>query len=722
MAQLRIKELEEKVLSLEAERSEKNLDLIRIQARLDRAEKAALCVRKGWQFVGAGIAALSNIEGFDELAKNDGQNATGITGRRACSADDALLPLQPPSAHLRPSARISLDPNVLPGGVARNVARPPEADLGDVAEENSIEVDHSRHNGSAMMGGEETREELDEEDADSDHGEGDAISFSADGEDTIRLQTDVSNGAPLVPEQDSTQELARSRADDSLLAASAPPATTQASRYADVSNGNAHHQLHRMTSIDSLSSFADEEEIELSTDDEQSISALNRSTLTSLRAPSALSEPQSEDRCRSKEMRKRKTPNSPGDLRQAHSAASTPSKQEAQDWQSEGDSPQGSHLSRRSSMRDRKSVNYALPKLNTKMRKPDPVDLVPAERSEARRSEHTRSGSAAEDTSSADEDSRRRSLKGKHEVASTGNLREIRKRHQQRSAHQSAPEDERGNQQRMEEGGDRAGQHTTAQSPRRRSSRTSLRRRSSSSMQSENGQERPESRADDSDEDSDHEEEEKRDMENGRDEEYTLPGSQQQAELSNGARGTNVPLSTPRSRPQSSIGISSGSASNSHSLPSVTGTPIPKPTIRARPQGNIKALKVAGRMQKPAASSASGLPASSSQQSYPQQQRITSALSNGKRTTPSIGPSAKVLGNSSRANIGQRSVSTGLQPSTTASSMAGSIGDPSKRNSLHAALTSNEAALAAAAAAAATTAGASHTNGSAAARSTTEGG
>ncbi|SJX64746.1 uncharacterized protein SRS1_15563 [Sporisorium reilianum f. sp. reilianum] len=70
--------------------------------------------------------------------------------------------------------------------------------------------------------------------------------------------------------------------------------------------------------------------------------------------------------------------------------------------------------------RVRKSINYALPKLNTKMRKPDPIDLVPA--STPHRSNRTTPASA------------------RGMIGSTGNLSDIRRLHEAAALRQSPAE------------------------------------------------------------------------------------------------------------------------------------------------------------------------------------------------------------------------------------------------------------------------------------------
>lgn len=60
--------------------------------------------------------------------------------------------------------------------------------------------------------------------------------------------------------------------------------------------------------------------------------------------------------------------------------------EDGQDLISNPQAESASRMCRRSSVRARASVNYALPKLNTKMRKPDPEDLKPAKSSRVRKS------------------------------------------------------------------------------------------------------------------------------------------------------------------------------------------------------------------------------------------------------------------------------------------------------------------------------------------------
>ena len=376
LAQLRIKELEEKVLQLEGERAEQTLELIRIRADMDRVERASKSLVRGWQLVGAGLATMTAIEGL-HIAEHCSERGEGLEGRE--------------TAQVKPSTRIILDPHSLPGGVSRSVARPPEAQLVDVAEEDSRD-----------MAGEDTCE--------------------ADGtgaaDDTVEA-TEVS-AAP----QETT--LARSHADAERP--SSTPRSLWMSDELDVAGTSfqsvrkqTQADLHRAASIDSLSSFADDEEVQLSDDmDECEEDCLSTILCEERNLP--------DEQNTSMTNRKRRAPTaSVGGSDGGTSAVSM--KRSASRSSSESDSPPTARSSRRSSARDRKSINYALPKLNTKMRKPDPIDLIPAQEGEVRRTEGGTRGEDSEGNSSR-ETTPKRTLKGGHEVASTGSLREIRRQHQ----------------------------------------------------------------------------------------------------------------------------------------------------------------------------------------------------------------------------------------------------------------------------------------------------
>lgn len=727
LAQLRIKELEEKVLGLEAEKTQIELERHRMKARLERAEKAVICIRQGWQLIGAGMAAVASIDGFENVTTEQQQNVT---------PSSALIALQQhqQKSHIRPSVRVVLDPNALPGGVARNVARPPEADLADLAEEESMEMEEQdqvaneytfdQHQGQITL---EEPEPID--DGDSDNGEmGDPVSFAGDGEDTVRLQTDLNDTVPHIHEEDFRQE------HDAPLTQSDLETEQQSNFHLDLpssTNGQRDRGIQRMTSMDSLSSFADDEEIELSTDDEGGQISIPNRAPTPVSNGSARSQNGS---ARVKTPRKRKTPSSPDDARgplssisasssttdlRQHDIISASQSEAEMDDENSSSSSNGTRASRRSSVRDRKSINYALPKLNTKMRKPDPADLIPAIGSQRKKRQGSMQAKLNGDelseingeNSEQEEEPKRRMLKGKNEAASTGNLREIRKLHQEKAQNDESLSPNRGEQEKQRDQSEMEAsdektitnqeeeqpQQQPTESPRRRSSRQSLGRRSSSSMTSENGgtgnanTNKNQQRSDETQSQrgrSSSPEDRKVVQRKDNQAEYTLPDIQKSrqsaSKLSNAANGT----STPKWRSMSG-GMSSAS---SQSL-GPSGTPIPKPTIRAGQQGTIKALnKVAGRIQKPT-SSVSGLSNNGVSNGNPiqQQKRVVAPFSNGARAASDAPSQTRILGASAKANSTARSVS-GSSASSSSSSVTGSssqstAGDPTKRNSLHAALT-----------------------------------
>lgn len=736
LAQLRIKELEEKVLGLEAEKTQIELERHRMKARLERAEKAVICIRQGWQLIGAGMTAVASIDGFENVTTEQKQTIT---------PSSALIALQQhkQQAHLRPSVRVVLDPNALPGGVARNVARPPEADLADLAEEETIELEEQHNNDYISDArfehqGQITLEEPEiVDDVDSDNGEmGDPVSFAGDGEDTVRLQSDLNNTVPHIHDEVFGQE------DDTLLIQSHPDAEQQSNYHLDLPSstitGQRNRVIQRMTSMDSLSSFADDEEIELSTDDEGGQNSIPKRAPTPVNNGSVRSQ---NGVGKTKTPRKRKTPSSPEDARgplssisasssttdlhqhDTVSASQSEAEMDEEDEENSSNSSNGTRASRRSSMRDRKSVNYALPKLNTKMRKPDPAELIPAVGSQRKKRQGSmQAGLNGEEVSeingenSDEEDEpKRRMLKGKNEAASTGNLREIRKLHQEKAQNDESLSPNREQEKQEDDveveavkhkSSDNQDEEKQSESPRRRSSRQSLRRRSSSSMTSENGMTGNVTNTTKADQTKSEETRSQRGGSSSPEDrkvvqrkdnqaEYTLPGMQKPRQSASKIANSTNGTSTPKWRSMSGGMSNSSSQSSSIGLgPSGSGTPIPKPTIRAGQQGTIKALnKAAGRIQKTSSSvsglSNNGVSNGNGNSIQQQQKRVTAAFSNGSRTDTQNGKSesqARILGASAKANTTARSIS-GSSTTSSSSSSQSTTGDPTKRNSLHAAMT-----------------------------------
>lgn len=399
LAQLRIKELEDKVLQMEGERAEKNLEMIRIRANMDRVERASKSMMRGWQLVGAGLAALTSIEGLRIAEPSD---------RVEQEAKDILR--GDANQQQKQGNRITLDPHALPAGVARSVSRPPEARLVNLVEEDSRELtirdrDDEEEGIDTVVFTEEGNGTLDE------------TTRSVLGDETIRLEVEKRS-----PEVIKTGVKRKSpSAEISQSAPSRPPIQEIRPDTSLLTPSYGQSQLRHSASIDSLSSFADEEEVQLSDD------LCEEDEIIPPSAPISKSKHSSdhvEERRFTKPLKRRESTMSPD--RSNETRATTPSELQILS-SSDGDSPQVTRSSRRSSARDRKSINYALPKLNTKMRKPDPGDMIPAQNGEIRRKE---TSSGGEGSGGSIDETPRRALRGGNEVASTGNLREIAMQHQ----------------------------------------------------------------------------------------------------------------------------------------------------------------------------------------------------------------------------------------------------------------------------------------------------
>lgn len=172
--------------------------------------------------------------------------------------------------------------------------------------------------------------------------------------------------------------------------------------------------------------------------------------------------------------RKRKVASSPKEQRQSTQGKRSPSSSVTGDEDTEEDRDENegmgsSRRSARSSVRSRSSVNYALPKLNTKMRKPDPVELVPAgvfdvgrernnsssrdsenghhgataprgSRSASGKGDKRKSAASAGQSSSSSSTSTTPLRGAKNGIASSGNLSDLRKQHQEKKEKAQAQE------------------------------------------------------------------------------------------------------------------------------------------------------------------------------------------------------------------------------------------------------------------------------------------
>ncbi|PWN45981.1 hypothetical protein IE81DRAFT_344456 [Ceraceosorus guamensis] len=205
-----------------------------------------------------------------------------------------------------------------------------------------------------------------------------------------------------------------------------------------VAAGETHE---RRQSIDSLSSFNDDEIIISEDEPEAQLLAPQIAAGKGEILPKkSLADAAKVEEVPTPVARKRKTPNSPeksrlsgGSVEGMSTSMSAPSIATEEDASLRG---------RRTSSRSRTSVNYALPKLNTKMRKPDPTDLVPATSSESlalpspgkppsrsrESSEESAAGENGQIQVAASAPARR--PPGPKQAASSGNLKDIRKLHQ----------------------------------------------------------------------------------------------------------------------------------------------------------------------------------------------------------------------------------------------------------------------------------------------------
>lgn len=383
------------MLQLEGERAEKNLEMIRIRANMDRVERATRSVVRGWELVGAGLSAMAAIDGFNVAEQS----------KRAADREAKEILATP---QVKQSSRIVLDPHALPGGVARSVARAPELLLNNLVEEESRELkEDDSEEGISTIEVEETMTLLED------------VTASPSIDRVVVREAQVDGNDRHGKQEQWIIEKSASPVEERQASTSTAQYTTSPSHSERVEGAS---RLQRAASAESLSSFADDEEIQLSDDmDEVGEDDILQSLLRDQK------EAAMQENRPTKSRRKRGPTLSPD----PSDPISRCSQESGNHSSSDGEYPQTTRSSRRSSARDRKSVNYALPKLNTKMRKPDPADLIPAQGGEGRKG----GDSEADINNSNGEATPKRTLKGGSEVASTGNLRELRRQHQSSRIH-----------------------------------------------------------------------------------------------------------------------------------------------------------------------------------------------------------------------------------------------------------------------------------------------
>ncbi|EPQ27806.1 uncharacterized protein PFL1_04551 [Pseudozyma flocculosa PF-1] len=123
LAQMRIRELENKIETLETEREAQALSSVELRAKLSQLEHVVACVQTGWGVIGQSLGRL------------DGRLAPTAPDPARYEGLGLDLAMVGPEPQLRASNRITLDPSALPAGVVRSVARAPEAHLLDVMED-----------------------------------------------------------------------------------------------------------------------------------------------------------------------------------------------------------------------------------------------------------------------------------------------------------------------------------------------------------------------------------------------------------------------------------------------------------------------------------------------------------------------------------------------------------------------------------------------------------
>lgn len=602
---------------MEAERTERDLELYRIQSRLVKVERASQCVHRGWELISAGLASLNshiNTEAHPHISDAE------LQSRVSSNAE-----------HLRPSSRISIDPDALPSGVTRSVARPPEALLEDVVEEQENEQGEV-----TRIAEDQTKDDDCDSEAEQDE---DDISFTVD-EDTIKMESNLrqenigtSVHGRTLGEKVTEPEAIRDSSEK--VCTMSTPSTRD--------SGHWHH-LQRMKSIDSLSSFGDDEEIQLSDDDDDQPQLKGEKG-----DPTNKSDEQNRfHEPRKTSSRKRKGLSSPESRRSVSDTTPPLSEGEGQSSQSGTDSPSAHKPSRRASMRDRKSINYALPKLNTKMRKPDPVDLVPVKKDGRRPSSASRhDGEIAFDSEDEGDSRHTPRLKGRSGVASTGNLREIRKQHQQQSDRDTPTSSPEPNRTPREERPDSPGRRAKRKSEHGvKEHEVDPQKDHSLSEEAEQGSLKALSSED-------------------------LHENARPAIQETGNADTISETSTTTSQALSAHDVLNSSLKSVTSTLPTIGTPIPKSGNRLNGQTNIRALSVAGRSK-----------------------NVSSRLPSQAKVGPKTDTKPKVLSNSSRINTIRThsltkpsTTSTDSQPKQVHHNMSG---NDAKRNTLHAAMTSNE--------------------------------
>ncbi|KAJ1017867.1 hypothetical protein NDA16_005183 [Ustilago loliicola] len=382
VAQTRMRELENRIQTLEAEKVQKEMETVGLAAQLAQLRHAIRCIHAGWETIGRGLS-------FGPIDPQTSFDPSNIAS----------------TSRLPPSNRVKVEPNPNAGAVVKHVATAPGGHIGCLPEEAShAEADDDPPRQSLAA-----------------HANGSLQAVSAARQQFNDWQHQFKALHPYLPSE------ANSEAMDGVLAyrgQDEPPTLRSGSNQnhppplVDITNGGyaSTSPLHSHVSpyLDNDARAADSTPRKARGHSHDSASASHFVLTTSVNPPPS--------EARTPGGRKRKIPaHEPHDSMptpaRLFSAAieATPSTAAAAAGADPDSEPQTGRT-----RRVRKSINYALPKLNTKMRKPDPGDLVPA--STPHRSNSNTPASA------------------RGMVGSTGNLSDIRKLHEAAALRQSPAE------------------------------------------------------------------------------------------------------------------------------------------------------------------------------------------------------------------------------------------------------------------------------------------
>lgn len=290
--QIRHRDLERRIQTLEAQRNDLDMERIHLQAGYDRAQQALRGVAKGWQYMARSMTDIGLV-GHQDPMTGHGIHYNHLNDEQQGDATPRLG--QQPSLHLERAKRITLDAHALPPNDAvRRVARPPNLLYGDLIEQPTEEVEEASE-GNGNIRGDSQREDggVDERrrgKKEGARGDEDEAEETRDDDDTIRVL------APAFEEQAPVKRfdhaLANEREDESGISGAVSkqriaPAKRAARRssgfnagaqstsvnatvpFNDSGDEETERTLRPSSSVDSLSSFVDDGEIQLSEEDEE---------------------------------------------------------------------------------------------------------------------------------------------------------------------------------------------------------------------------------------------------------------------------------------------------------------------------------------------------------------------------------------------------------------------------------------------------------------------